>query len=185
MCNNKTFVSDDKIKTRRIGLAYLTMLPLLGLLITFIPLKSNAVVELPFLENTSYSRVLAFGGFPDCATACPTSLATLQLTYRDYKQATNRKDLGIIFVNIRRDMPNDVSRSYIKSFHNDFESYSTKSSDTKTLYTSLALETFSADEEIKRHKGFIYLFKQSENQWQIERVFNNDVDKQTLLKHLI
>ena len=177
-------MSEDSRKTRNVGLTYIALLPALAILITFIPLKSNAVVELPFLQNVSYSRVLAFGGFPDCATACPISLTTLRHTYLDYKQATNKKDLGVIFVNIRRDTPNNLSRSYIKSFHNDFEAYSTKSDDTKALYTSLALETYSAHEEIKSHKGFIYLFKQSENQWQIERVFNNDVDKETLLDHL-
>jgi|GEM_PF-4650774 len=172
-------------KTRIIGLAYIAMLPLLALLITFVPLKSNAVVELPFLETTPYSRILAFGGFPDCASACPLSLSTLRQTYLEYQKTTAKDDLGIIFVNIRRDMPQELSRTYIKSFHKDFEAYSAKSSDTKEFYTSLALKTFDANEEIKSHNGFIYLFEASDNRWQLEQVFKNDVNKKTLLDHLI
>lgn len=75
-------------KTRITGLAYIAMLPVLALLITFIPLKSNAIVELPFLENSPYKRVLAFGGFPDCVTACPVSLTTLRQTYLNYQQSS-------------------------------------------------------------------------------------------------
>ncbi len=172
-------------KTRIIGIAYMCMLPVLGILISLLPLNSNAVVELPFLDNTPHTRVFAFAGFPDCATGCPLSISTLRQTYVDYQHLTGKQDIGVIFVNIRHDMPAQISTSYIKSFHQDFEAYATKSSDTKALYTSLALKTFDASEQISQHQGFIYLFKVDNNQWHIEKVFRNNVDKQDLLDHLI
>lgn len=178
-------MDSSAIKTRIIGFTYLCMLPVLGLLITLAPVNSNAVVDLPFLQDSSYKRVLAFGGFPSCSTGCPISINTLRQTYIDYQKLTDKQDIGIVFVNIRRDMPQQISTQYIKSFHPDFVAYSAQNNDSKKLYTSLALKTFSSTEEISQHQGFIYLFKTSNNQWQLEKVFNNDVDTKTLLSHLV
>lgn len=174
-----------KHKTNKIGMLYIGLLPLLGIFITSIPINSNAVVNLPFLENTPYSRILVFGGFPDCSTACPLSLSTLRETYLEYQNETNKSDVGVIFVNIRHNAPDALSDQYIKSFHPDFESYSTKSSDSKSLYTSLALKTFKNDEKITHHKGAIYLFKASNDQWHLENIFQNNVQKETLIKYLV
>lgn len=171
-------------KTDLTGLVYLSLLPLLGLLISLIPMNSNAVVELPFLDNSPYTKMLAFSGFPDCATACPLSLSTLRETYIDYQETTQKHDLGVTFVNIRRDMPQSLSDSYVENFHKDFKAYSTKTGDTKTFYTSLGLKTFDVNEQINSHQGFIYLFTSSNKQWRIEKIFQNNVDKQTLLDHL-
>ena len=173
-----------KIKTSIVGVAYISMLPIFALFITSIPLNSNTKVNLQFLNDTQHDKVLMFGGFPECSLSCPTSLSTLRQTYIEYLKSSNKNDLGVIFVNIRRDTPQAVSQSYVSSFHPDFDAYSTTTEDTKNLYTSLGLQTFPQDSQNINHQGRIYFFHNSDKHWRIKKVFNSDVEKQTLLKQL-
>lgn len=169
----------------RVGILLVAAIPLLAIVLTFIPLSSNANVELPFLEQSHANKVLVFGGFPSCSSVCPTSLTTLQQTYDDYIQVSGKNDLQVIFVNIQLDTPIDISESYAKSFHPDFAGYSVTSKQSEKLYKTISMQTFSREKKLAGHTGFIYFFSSSNNQWKLKRVFNNEVTQENLLKQLL
>jgi cytochrome oxidase Cu insertion factor (SCO1/SenC/PrrC family) len=170
---------------RLLGLAYIAIIPALAFMLSLIPLKTNAAVELPFLAGIQAQRVLAFGGFPDCSSACPISLSTLQQTYIHYKEDLNKDDLRVIFVNIKLNTPDEITRKYAQSFHPDFKGYSSKSDDTSSLYKTLSLKTFSNQQDYSAHSGMIYLFENINQQWKMTRVFNSNIEQQKLLSHLL
>jgi len=170
---------------RLIGLAYIAILPLLAFMLSLIPLKTNAAVDLPFLNDIQAKRVLAFGGFPDCSSACPLSLSTLQQAYIQYKEHLDKDDLQVVFVNIKLNTPSEISRKYAQSFHPDFKGYSSKADDASSLYKILSLSTFSNIEDYSQHKGLIYLFESENLEWRMTRVFDNNIDKQQLLNYLL
>jgi cytochrome oxidase Cu insertion factor (SCO1/SenC/PrrC family) len=172
-------------KTTVLGLAYIAIIPALAFLLSLIPLRTNAAVELPFLSDIQAERVLAFAGFPDCSTACPLSLSTLQQTYIHYKEHIDKNDLRVVFVNIKLDTPPEITRKYAQSFHQDFNGYSTKPTDSSSLYKTLSLKTFSNTQDNSAHAGLIYLFENVNQQWRMTRVFDNNVDQQQLLSHLL
>ncbi len=172
-------------KTKVLGLTYIAIIPALAFLLSLIPLRTNAAVELPFLSNIQAERVLAFGGFPDCSTACPLSLSTLQQTYIHYKEHIDKDDLRVVFVNIKLDTPPEITRKYAQSFHQEFKGYSTKSTDTSSLYKTLSLKTFSHKQDDFSHTGLIYLFENVNQQWRMTRVFDSNVDQEKLLNHLV
>ena len=180
---------EDHTKTtnnlKKIGLGYIAITPVLALVLSLIPLHTNATVDLPFLENNQASQVLMFGGFPNCGSTCPLSLTTLQQTYTRYLTESNKNDLQVIFVNINLDTPKDITLKYAQSFHQDFLGYSVKPEDTSSLYKTLSLKTFSNEQDYSSHKGFIYLFKVKNGKWKMARVFNSDVDQKILLENLI
>ncbi|MFK7795088.1 MAG: SCO family protein [Gammaproteobacteria bacterium] len=176
---------DASKKTTLLGLVYIAIIPALVFLLSSIPLTSTAAVELPFLSNIKAQRVLAFGGFPDCSTACPISLSTLQQTYIHYKEQTNKNDLRVIFVNIKLDTPAEITRKYAQSFHPDFQGYSSKSADTSSLYKTLSLKTFSSNQNGSAHAGLIYLFENTNQEWRMTRVFDSSVDQQKILSQLL
>ena len=180
---------DNRLATHKninlLGLAYLAIIPVLAFVLSLIPLKTNAAVDLPFLTNTQAERVLAFGGFPDCGTTCSLSLVTLQKTYVDYNEHIEKDDLRVVFVNIKLNTPAEITRKYAQSFHPDFDGYSTKSDDASSLYKTLSLKTFSSKKDYTEHTGLIYLFENVNQQWRMTRVFDSNVDQQRLLNHLL
>lgn len=168
-----------------IGLLWVSAIPLLAIILTFIPLSSNANVELPFLENNHASKVLVFGGFPSCSSACPISLLTLQKTYDEYTDISGEKDLQVIFVNVQLDTAEEITDAYAKSFHQDFTSYSVPTSQANYLYQTLSMKTFTSQQQASAHSGFIYLFSSLNNEWKLKKVFNAEVTKKKLLKQLL
>lgn len=174
-----------KNKISKLGLSYIAFIPVLALVLSLIPLRTNATVDLPFLKNNQASQVLMFGGFPDCGSTCPLSLTTLQQTYMSYSKDGKKNDLQVVFVNIKLNTPEEITLKYAQSFHQDFLGYSVKAEDASSLYKNLSLKTFFNEQDYSSHKGFIYLFKIKNAKWKMARVFNSDVDQQELLKHLI
>ena len=176
---------DNSKHTHIIGISLMALLPAIALLIPAIPLRGNTVMELPFLDSNKKGKVLVFGGFPECSSICPTSLSEIQQAYKQYKEITNKNDLRILFLNIKLDTPEAITRAYAKSFHDDFEGYSLRSSQASHLYKTLALKTFTSETTSASHKGFIYLFTTSDNQSRLERVFNYDTKQEQIIKHLL
>jgi len=176
---------NKKIDADRIGIILIAAIPLLAIVLTFIPMSSNANIELPFLEQSEANKVLVFGGFPSCSSACPISLSKLQKAYEDYIRISGKNDLQVIFVNIQLDTPKEVSEAYAKSFHQDFSSYSVPSSQAAYFYKSISMQTFSDENVRPDHKGFIYLFSSASQQWKLKRIFNSEVTQENLLKQLL
>jgi|TARA_B110000238_G_C16112439_1_gene433298 cytochrome oxidase Cu insertion factor (SCO1/SenC/PrrC family) len=170
---------------RLLGLAYVAIIPALAFMLSLIPLKTNAAVELPFLADIQVQRVLVFGGFPDCSSVCPISLSTLKQTYIHYKDDLNKDDLRVVFVNIKLNTPDEITQKYAQSFHPDFKGYSSKTNDTSPLYKTLSLKTFSNKQDYSAHSGIIYLFENKNHQWRMTRVFDSNVEQQKLLSHLL
>lgn len=180
---------EDRLTTYKnttlLGLAYIAFIPALAFMLSLIPLKTNAAVDLPFLSNIQVQRVLAFGGFPDCSSTCPISLSTLQQTYIHYKEYITKEDLQVVFVNIKLNTPHEITHKYAQSFHQDFTGYSTHSDEASFLYKTLSLKTFSNEQDYSQHSGLIYLFENVNQQWRMTRVFDSNIDQQKLLSHLL
>ena len=172
--------------TRRFtGLILVALIPALMLLLPLIPMSSNKVVNLPFLQERPTGKILVFGGFPSCSSVCPIQLSTLQQTYINYRNHSSANDLQVLFLNIELDTPDTITRAYAKSFHQDFDGYSIKTRDALQLRKTLALQTFASGETIPNHNGYIYLFASEGSQWKMERIFNNNTNQQQLLRHLL
>ena len=167
------------------GLTLVALIPALMLLLPLIPMSSNKVVDLPFLKERPAGKILVFGGFPSCSSVCPIQLSALQQAYIRYQNLSNTNDLQVLFLNIELDTPEAITRAYAKSFHQDFDGYSIKSIDASQLHKTLELRTFANGETITNHNGYIYLFASTGSEWKMERVFNNNVDQQQLLQHLL
>lgn len=176
---------NKELSADRIGILLVAAIPLLAIVLTFIPLSSNASIELPFLEHTQAKKVLVFGGFPSCGSTCPISLAKLQQTYDNYTKLSGKNDLKVIFVNIQLDTPTEISEAYAKSFHQDFESYSVPSKEAEHLYKSISMQTFPNNQSQPGHNGYIYLFSSIDHEWKLNRIFNTKVTQEKLLKQLL
>ncbi len=182
-------IMEDRPTTQKnvslLGLAYIAAIPILAFALTFIPFKTNADINLPFLANAKTDRVLAFGGFPGCGSTCPLSLSTLQQTYINYKNHITENDLSVVFLNIKLNASPEITHKYAQSFHQDFNGYSTKPADASALYKKLSLKTFSSEKNYSGHQGLIYLFENIDQQWKMTRVFDSNIDEKILLNHLL
>ncbi|MFK8028160.1 MAG: SCO family protein [Gammaproteobacteria bacterium] len=167
------------------GLAYIAAIPVLAFALSFIPLKTNAAINLPFLANAQTERVLAFGGFPGCGSICPLSLSTLQQTYIDYKSHITENDLSVVFLNIKLNSSPEITNQYAQSFHQEFNGYSTIPADASALYKKLSLKTFSSEQDYSAHQGLIYLFEKIDQQWRMTSVFDGNINQQDLLNYLL
>ena len=168
-----------------IGLVFIACVPLLMLLLTILPMSSNKVVNLPFLDKNFYGKVVMFSGYPSCKSICPNSMAELQQVYTQYQAITGKNDLQIVFANIELDSPHEISQTYAKGFNEEFKAYSIQSSQAQEMYRSLALKTYSPQDSNKYHNGSFYVFISTNGKWKIKRIFNNDTNKEVLLKYLL
>lgn len=180
---------DDQPTTQKkinlLGLVYIAAIPVLAFTLSLIPLNTSAAINLPFLTHTSTDRVLAFGGFPDCGSTCPLSLSTLQQTYVNYKKSIPKNDLSVVFLNIKLNTPEEITQQYAKSFHKEFNGYSTMPADASALYKTLSLKTFTSKQDYSAHQGLIYLFENIDQQWRMTKVFDSNIGEQKLLNHLL
>ena len=166
--------SDSKeinVRKHLVGvLLLLFALSTLGLM-TLLPSSSKADIDLPFLNTTQKSLVLAFAGFPGCSTTCPISLNVLGDVYRNFNSEGNGMKMGITFINIKLDTPHDITDSYAKSYHREFSSYSVNSKEAYGIYKALSLQTFKNAKDSTHHTGYIYMFVKELDRWRIQHVY--------------
>ncbi len=152
-------------------------------LLTLLPTRGSAGIQLPFLEEFESSTVVAFAGFSGCSSVCPTSLALMSEAYRDLDPRA-RERVGLLFINILRNDPRGLEDKYAQAFHPDFLTYTVDSQEADTIYDTLSLESFDQPQRASSHTGFIYVFGREQNTWRIERVFRRTPSGTQLLSIL-
>lgn len=183
-CLNMTVINKKKTCKHLAGtLLLLTAISLLGLL-TFLPSRSAETIDLPFLNASQKSVVLAFAGFPGCSNSCPISLNILSDVYRDFNSESDRIKAEVMFVNIQLDFPDEATDAYAKSYHPEFSSYTVKSKEAYDIYKSLSLRTFESGQNADRHTGYIYMFVKTLNKWNIERVYQQTPSSKKIISDL-
>lgn len=168
----KSSTSHDQL-TARGHIAGVLMLLLsvsaLGL-ITLLPSRGNAGIQLPFLEDVSSTVVVAFAGFPGCSTVCPRGLSVLDAFY-DAVPADHARGLDVLFINIQKYTPPAITAAYASSFNRNFLSYTVLPEDVKLIHDSLNLRSFDNGDSALSHSGFIYVFIRESGLWRIEHVY--------------
>jgi len=151
-------------------LLLLIAISLLGLM-ALLPSRSDSHIDLPFLNTSQKSVVLAFAGFPGCDTICPVSLSVLSDVYRTLNSENSSMKVEVMFINIQLDTPDVITNAYAKSYHPNFSSYSVKSKEVYGIYKALSLRTFEKTQDPYSHTGYIYVFARSLDKWNIEHVY--------------
>lgn len=167
------------------GSAFIVLSLLLIFALPMIPLKSNAVVDVPFLPANMAGKALVFAGFPGCNAVCPISMGLLRQVYTGYQKQSQTSDLHVVFINIELNTPDDITRDYAKSFHTDFDGYSIRSNEAKAIYRDLSLSTANEGTDVSNHDGRIFLFTSNGADWRLKRVFFTNSDPSEMLDYLL
>jgi len=153
-------------------------------LMALLPSRSDAHIDLPFLNTSQQSTVLAFAGFPGCDTICPVSLSILSDVYRNLNSEYNSMEVELMFINIQLDTPDEITDAYAKSYHPNFSSYSVKSKEAYDIYKALSLRTFENMQDSYPHTGYIYVFVRTLDKWNIEHVYQQTPSSRKIISDL-
>lgn len=149
-----------------------------------LPSRSVDVIDVPFLELTDDPIIVAFAGFPECGTVCPVSLALLREVYQQVA-VEKGLSLGVKFINIELNTPQNISEQYAKSFHPRFQAYSVRSQDAENLYKHLAIRTFDDRKGAADHSGYIFVFALDEDGWRVQRVFRRTPSVEEVVAQIV
>lgn len=155
-----------------LGLVLLALVPGYFLVLPLLPSTSAAPpVELPFLEGRSEDHILAYFGYPGCSDICPMSLRRLSSTRKHLIEQGHTAEVGILFVNVQLDTPDEVTLAYAKAHDPAFTGYSLRGKDRKALYNALSAKGYADGDDPASHTGFIYWFNREGQDWYLNRIF--------------
>lgn len=141
-------------------------------LIPILPSNKPATsVNLPFLDTVDRPFAIAYLGYPGCSDVCPTSLALLAQVQRHLESNQLSHLVQTIFVNVELGTPPNLSMAYAQHFHSDFRGYSVKYDETSQMYKELSARTYSETDNPAAHTGYLYLFANTSQGWQLNHVF--------------
>ena len=168
-------------KKHLLGTALLALAPVFFLLLPLLPANSaSAPVELPFLAGRGEDHILAYLGYPGCADICPMSLKRLSDTRNQLIKAGSKADVGLLFVNVQLDTPDEVTLAYARAHDPAFTGYSLRAEDRKALYLALSARGYAEGDNPASHTGFVYWFRRDGSDWYLNRVYMELPDQKEL-----
>lgn len=161
-------------------IAWMFSLPIIGMYY-HIPPPFQPIKEIvsPFLIDAKEEKtLLVFWGYVGCSTACPVTLANLQIIYTTYQRDYPGEALGVIFLGLPlpgESLDDLAADRYAKHFHQDFRGYG-----LSRIALSQALRDFGviftpslASPEQLSHSSFIYLLQKKEDSWVLRRTYTD------------
>ena len=154
------------------GLFLLALVPGYFLILPLLPSTTAAPpVELPFLEGRSEYHILAYLGYPGCTDICPMSLRRLSATRQALIDEGHTAEVGIMFVNVQLDTPDEVTLAYAKAHDPAFAGYSLHGEDRRALYSALSAKGYADGDDPASQTGFVYWFNRRGQDWYLNRIF--------------
>lgn len=138
--------------------------------IPHLPTRGHGGLALPFLSDTGPPVVVAFAGFPGCASICPPSLRAIGEAY-DMLSEVERGRTATLFINLQIDSSPRRAALYAQAFHPALRAYSVDADTAPVLRQQLALHSYPDAGAAAAHAGRVYLFSRQDGAWRIAHVY--------------
>lgn len=114
---------------------------------------------------------LVFFGYVGCADVCTPRLYELSNIYKNLQ----KDDIGVIFVNLKENIDNEIANSFAKSFNKNFIAIQPDKKELSILkddFKVISINSILNDYDIN-HSAFLYLIKKENNSFKIKRIFTS------------
>jgi cytochrome oxidase Cu insertion factor (SCO1/SenC/PrrC family) len=152
------------------GAALLVVTSAIIILLPAFMSQTHRSVSIPE-ELASYERLAIFFGYVDCPAICPTTMKVLAEAYRALP-AERQASLGIVFINLTKDTPQERVQAYAHGFHPKFVGLQSAADTRRQLLKDFGVQlNMSIPVPETDHSLNVYFAERHDDQWALTRIY--------------
>ncbi|MEL7023254.1 MAG: SCO family protein [Pseudomonadota bacterium] len=155
-----------RIRLHATGIALLACALGLLAILPALPAAASRTIDLSFLDGRDAHLVVAYAGFPGCATSCPSALATMGRALGQEAPT----DIDLVFINVERHANSALTQQYAQAFHPAIEGVTLTARSSREFMRELGLQTYDSTRAALAHSNHIYVFQNRDGTWRIADV---------------